>query len=259
MVVPLNVLTDSGVAISPPPDVQRTMLGMDVLSRFGCNTWDEATAGSTRPFDAIVIGRGMIGGYCADKVYGDGQTAGLKVLVADKVYGDGQTARLKVLVLDAGPFVVPTHVQNLPRAGLNVPGPLLPSNDPGVARDLVWGMPWRSNVGFIGQAYCVRGKSLYWRGWCPRLLADPPLAVDGRSPASGLFAFDKYTSVTVLVDVVRDAAGQSDAQRRLSEPTSSRECCGQRLIQAEPCQIRRRPGLSSYGDPNSARQVPHFR
>ena len=141
------------------------MLGMDVLSRFVCNTWDEATAGSTRPFDAIVIGRGMIGGYCADKVY-----------------GDGQTARLKVLVLDAGPFVVPTHVQNLPRFGSNVPGPLLPSNDPGVARDLVWGMPWRSNVEFIGQAYFVEGKSRYWGGWCPRLLADPPLAVDGRSP-----------------------------------------------------------------------------
>lgn len=44
---------------------------------------------------------------------------------------------------------------------------------------------------------------------------DPPLAVQGQSPASGLFAFDKYSSVTVLIDAVRQAAGQSDAQRRL--------------------------------------------
>ncbi|MFL5285965.1 MAG: hypothetical protein ACJ8AW_34560 [Rhodopila sp.] len=129
---------------------------------------------------------------------------------------------------------------------------------------------------WVGQAYCVGGKSLYWGGWCPRLLPgdltswppsvagylnlhyptleqqvgvadttdfiqgplfnllksrlttivagglggatrvkDPPLAVQGQSPASGLFAFDKYSSVTVLMDAVREAAGQSDAQRRL--------------------------------------------
>ena len=42
----------------------------------------------------------------------------------------------------------------------------------GLPRALVWGMPWRSNVEFVGQAYCVGGKSLYWGGWCPRLEAD---------------------------------------------------------------------------------------
>jgi choline dehydrogenase-like flavoprotein len=202
----------------------------------------------------------MFGGYCADKIY-----------------RFGINNNLKVLVLDAGPFLIPTHAQNLPNVGLNVPDPLLPSNDPGVARDLVWGMPWRSNVPFIGQAYCVGGKSLYWGGWCPRLLADDlaawpptvaqyltqnyplleqqtgvsddtefiqgplfallnknvaatitaetvpnldsvevaPLAVQGQSPASGLFAFDKYSSVAVLIDAVRDAAQLPDSQRRL--------------------------------------------
>jgi hypothetical protein len=167
-------------------------------------------------------------------------------------------------------------VQNLPRAGLDVPEPILPAADNGVARDLVWGIPWRSNVEFVGQAYCVGGKSLYWGGWCPRLQADdltswppsvtqyltqnysileqqvgvsdstdfiqgplfnllktrfstlaqgtvaginsvedPPLAVQGQSPASGLFAFDKYSSVTLLIDSAREAAGQTDAARRL--------------------------------------------
>jgi choline dehydrogenase-like flavoprotein len=258
--MPLNQLFDSGNPITPPPDVQRTTLGLDVLSRFIGNTWDEATAGSTRAFDAVVIGGGMFGGYCAEKIY-----------------RFGANNNLKVLVLDAGPFLIPTHVQNLPNMGLDVPDPLLPSNDPGVARDLVWGMPWRSNVPFIGQAYCLGGKSLYWGGWCPRLLADDlaswpptvaqyltqnyplmeqqtgvaddtefiqgplfallnqqisaviqaktvpnldsaeiaPLAVQGQSPASGLFAFDKYSSITVLIDAVRDAAQQPDPQRRL--------------------------------------------
>jgi hypothetical protein len=256
----INYLVDSGQPIQPPPDVQRTTLGLDVLSRFVCNTWDEAVNNGGAPFDAVIIGAGMFGGYCADKIYRDGAARGLRVLV-----------------LDAGPFLVPTHVQNLPQAGLNVPGPLYPADDPGSARELVWGMPWRSNVDFIGQAYCVGGKSLYWGGWCPRLQADdlsswpptvaqylttnyptlesqtgvtdrtefiqgnlysllktqisgfvsaasianldsvedPPLAVQGQSPASGLFSFDKYSSVTLLIEAVREAAGQPDSQRRL--------------------------------------------
>jgi len=253
----LNLLLDSGQPM-PSPDVQRTTLGLDVLGRYVCNTWDEATAGGTRHFDAVVIGAGMFGGYCAEKIF-----------------RFGGANNLKVLVLDAGPFLVPTHLQNLPNLSLYAPEPLLPSNDPGTARNLVWGMPWRSNVPFIGQAYCFGGKSLFWGGWCPRLLAsdladwpadiatylnnnyplveqqtgvddrtdfiqgplysllktlatsaigtvpaidsveDPPLAVQGQSPASGLFSFDKFSSATLLIDAVREAAGQGDSDRRL--------------------------------------------
>lgn len=40
-----------------------------------------------------------------------------------------------------------------------------------MARELVWGLPWRGNVEFPGLAYCLDGKSLYWGGWCPRLTA----------------------------------------------------------------------------------------
>jgi hypothetical protein len=266
--MPLNWLNDSGNRIDPPPDVQRTTLGVDVLSRLVCNTWDEATNNGGRPFDAVVIGAGMFGGYCADKIY-----------------RFGAERNLRVLVLDAGPFLIPCHYQNLPDIGLRIPAAISPANDPGVARDLVWGMPWRSNVDFIGQAYCIGGKSLYWGGWCPRLLAsdlaewpptvakyllqnyetlekqtgvvlerpsgparktefiqgalfellkqriltiknraavpnlyeiaDPPLAVQGQSPASGLFSFDKYSSISVLIEAVRDAASQPDSRRRL--------------------------------------------
>jgi choline dehydrogenase-like flavoprotein len=258
--MPLNRLTDSGQPIVPPPDVQHTTLGVDVLGRFVCNTWDEATVGGSRDFDAIVIGAGMFGAYSAEKIY-----------------RWGAANNLKVLVLEAGPFLVPTHLQNMPDIGLYPPDPLYPANDTGVPRDVVWGMAWRANVPFIGQAYCVGGKSLYWGGWCPRLLAsdlaawpptvaqyltqnyplmeqqtgvsddtefiqgplfnllkqrvsasiqantipnldsveDPPLAVQGQSPASGLFGFDKYSSVTLLIDAARDASNQPDSQRRL--------------------------------------------
>jgi hypothetical protein len=259
--MPLDGLIDSGQPL-PLPDVQRTTLGIDVLSRFVCNTWEEATANGGPPFDAVVIGAGMFGGYCADKIYRDG------------------APNLRVLVLDAGPFLIPSHYQNLPDIGLKIPEAIDPANDPGIARELVWGIPWRSKEKFIGQAYCIGGKSLYWGGWCPRLLADDlaawpptvaqyliqnypileqqtgvdvktdfiqgalfdllkqrvstviqqtavpnldfaedaPLAVQGQSPASGLFGFDKYSSVTVLISAIREAidqAGGDDARRLL--------------------------------------------
>lgn len=256
--MPLNLLLDTGQPIQPPPDVQRTTMSLDVLGRFVCNTWDEAIGNGGPPFDAVIVGGGMFGGYCADKL---SRSANGRLL--------------RVLVLEAGPFLVPTHVQNLPRAGLDIPAPMFPSADNGTARDLVWGIPWRSNVEFVGQAYCVGGKSLYWGGWCPRLqmddlaswppsavqylsqnyptleqqvgvadkadfiqgalfnllktrftsiapgisevsnIEDPPLAVQGQSPASGLFAFDKYSSATVLIDAAREASEQTDSARRL--------------------------------------------
>ena len=45
-----------------------------------------------------------------------------------------------------------------------------------------------------------------------------PLAVQGSAPASGLFSFDKYSSLPILVDAVREAvaaSGVNDAARRL--------------------------------------------
>jgi hypothetical protein len=76
--MPLDRLVDSGQQITPPPDVQRTTLGLDALSRFICNTWEEATAKGTRRFDAIVIGAGMFGGYCANKYIASGKVPGSK-------------------------------------------------------------------------------------------------------------------------------------------------------------------------------------
>jgi choline dehydrogenase-like flavoprotein len=137
--------------INEPVAVQDTTFAIDVMGRYICNTWDEAVNNGGVAFDAIVIGAGMFGAYCAEKLY--------------------RHANLRVLVLDAGSFLVSEHVQNLSKIGLNTGGAVqVTSNaqDPG-ARELVWGSPWRSQVPFPGLAYCLGGRSLYWGGWSPRL------------------------------------------------------------------------------------------
>lgn len=129
--------------------VQDTTLALDAVSRYVCNTWEEATGNGGAPFGAIIVGAGMYGGAVATALY--------------------RLTGRRVLVLDAGSFLVTEHVQNMAQIGFNVPGAISPAADPGVARELVWGMPWRGNVDFPGLAYCAGGKSLFWGGWCPRL------------------------------------------------------------------------------------------
>lgn len=140
----------------PPPDVQRTTFSVDVLGRFVCNTLDEALADPD--FDVVVIGAGMYGGYCAAEVFWQ---------------GDEEAVRpLRVLVLEAGPFLLAEHGQNIPSAGVYDPAGQFDTYDdqnPRIREKLVWGIGWRSNVPFNATAYCVGGKSLYWGGWCPRL------------------------------------------------------------------------------------------
>lgn len=143
----VNKLIDSAT----PTEVQETSFTVDVLGRYICNTWDEAVNNGGRPFDAVVIGAGMFGAYCAEKIYRKGN--------------------MRVLVLDGGNFLVSEHIQNLSRIGLNTAKAVaVPTDaqDPG-PRERVWGNPWRSNTPFPGMAYCLGGRSLYWGGWSPRL------------------------------------------------------------------------------------------
>ena len=247
--------------LTPSPteevDYQETSFSIDAVARNICNTWEEAMTDSA--FDAVIIGSGMYGGYCADKLFRESKTK-------------------RTLVLEAGAFLLAEHFQNLPNIGLNVPDPMDPSNDNGLPREIVWRMPWRGNISFVGTPYCLGGKSLYWGGWCPRLtdadltgwpptvvqylknhyaevemqlgvaesadfiqgplyqalraraeavqpqvpgltaIERPPLAVLWRSPASGIFAFNKYSSLPMIIGAIRDAiseAGDNDAKRRL--------------------------------------------
>ncbi|MGH8548722.1 MAG: family 16 glycoside hydrolase [Methylococcales bacterium] len=144
---------------SPTP--QTTDFTRDVLGRYTCNGLDEALASidptrsaSARPFDVVIVGGGSFGPIFAQHL----------------MYRDPTGAR-RILVLEAGPLMLPEHVQNLPMLGLNVPGPT--SVDSGVTRNEVWGLPWRTDVprGFPGLAYCLGGRSVYFGGWSPQLLA----------------------------------------------------------------------------------------
>ena len=131
--------------------VQDTEFTLDVMGRYVCSTWDEATQNGGVAFDVVVIGAGMFGAYCAEKIY--------------------RNSNARILVLDAGSLLVTEHVQNLARIGLNAGGAVaVESNaqDPG-PRERVWGSPWRSKVPFPGLAYCLGGRSLYWGGWAPQL------------------------------------------------------------------------------------------
>lgn len=158
----------------PPVEVQETDFSIDVLGRFICNTWEEATQNGGVGFDAVIIGAGMFGAYCAEKIY--------------------RHANVRVLVLDAGSLLVTEHVQNLSRIGLNPAAAIKvesTSQDPG-PRENVWGNPWRSPTPFPGLAYCLGGRSLYWGGWAPQL-TDADLA---QWPAElKTFLRDNYKSV----------------------------------------------------------------
>ena len=139
---------------------QRTDFALDVLGRYVCNGLDEALRSQdstlrpdARPFDVVILGGGSFG-----------------IALAQHLFNTDSLRSHRILVLEGGPFVLPEHVQNLPMLGLNVPPPT--TVDPGVARNEVWGLPWRTSVpgGFPGLAYCLGGRSLFFGGWAPQLL-----------------------------------------------------------------------------------------
>lgn len=144
--------------LNPDPnvqvDVQQTEFSHDMLGRWVCSTWPEVSNNGGAPFDVVIIGAGMFGGYIADKIYRRAENIGLRILV-----------------VDAGSFLLPTHVQNLPQIGLFAPmAQKVASNaqDPG-PQNLVWGHPWHSDKPFPGLAYCLGGRSIFWGGWSPKL------------------------------------------------------------------------------------------
>ena len=132
--------------MATPPQTPTTAFTRDVVGRYVCNGLDEALASTTgdadaRPFDYIVIGGGSFG-----------------TVLAARLARRDVTGAHRILVLDAGAYVYPEHVQNLP---------------PGLDSGEVWGVPWSSdsprswNQRFPGLAYCLGGRSVFWGGWSP--------------------------------------------------------------------------------------------
>ena len=123
-----------------------TSFTLDNMGRFLCNTLQEAAdsaaetvAGRRRDFDVIVIGGGTFGAVVAEHL-----------LVTDR------TRSRRILVLEAGPFVLPEHVQNMPFMG--------------GAPDLR--VPWVNHpaLNYSGLIFAIGGRSLTWGGWSPELL-----------------------------------------------------------------------------------------
>jgi choline dehydrogenase-like flavoprotein len=137
--------------VSNPQD---TLFTFDIFGRYACNTLEEAVnsinRADRRMFDFIIIGGGSFG-----------------AVLASHLFNRDRTQAHRILVLEAGPFVLSEHVQNLP-GNFAPPG----KDNPGT----VWGQPWTSdspmgfNQKFPGLAYCVGGRSLFWGGWSPYLI-----------------------------------------------------------------------------------------
>ncbi len=162
----------------------------DVLGSKVCDSWETVQAwlkANPSGFDVVIVGAGTFGGYLADKLYR-----------ADIVYTelgeDGKASKPsdrtgteqgpRILVIEEGPFLLPTHFQNLPGnlSALMIAFPDRVGNAQiDVLRPDVWKLPWEigpvpagvdarwaADV-FYGLAYCVGGRSVFWSGWSPRL------------------------------------------------------------------------------------------
>ncbi len=232
-------------------DIQDTTSSVDAIGNRICSSWNKVNrANESQRFDIVIIGAGMFGAYCAEKLF----------------RRDTSKKKLRILVLDAGPFFLPTHVKNLPLSGMS--------------NAAVWTRPWTGNDAFLkggGSAFCVGGRSLFWAGWAPELMPDDlkkwpedvrnflnsdegyestaieigskestdfiaetdtykrldeafqaarkkevfgeaqidlikeaPLAVQGSPPAPGIFPFDQYSSVTFLIDAISQDLSNSE-------------------------------------------------
>jgi len=177
------------------PNVQTTDFTRDVIGRYVCNGLDEAMASTisgASPFHYIILGGGTFGGALASFLSGLDPTSSVcKDTNSQDCPDRYQRYHSRVLVLEAGPMLLTEHEQNLPGIGVGVPGAatiaqLQPDptkrNVPAPPRNEVWGVPWHSDDGFNGLAYCIGGRSVFWGGWAPRFLRSE-MPVDGLSPA----------------------------------------------------------------------------
>jgi hypothetical protein len=181
-------------------DVQQTDFGYDVVPRYICNDWQEVAAAQgagAYPFDAIIIGAGMFGGYCAEKLY-----------------RAGGAAAYRILLLDAGAFLLQSHIQNLPQQlGGSIGGASYnrQRDDASGTQNVIWGMPWISNEKFPGLAYCVGGRSLFWGGWSPELTLDdlanwPPDAAAYLNSALGYASTAAEIGSALTTDFIKQTA-----------------------------------------------------
>src|SRR5215216_3884717 len=104
---------------SPTPE---TIFTKDILGNFVCNTFADAAAANAAggPFDAVIIGGGTFGLALAQDVFFRSKRFNQG---PGGVPEDGfKPAGFRILVLEAGPFTLPAHVQDIPNLRLFAPG-----------------------------------------------------------------------------------------------------------------------------------------
>ena len=132
--------------MAQPLQSEPTSFTLDNMGRFLCNSLQEAldssaqtVGGRKRDFDVVIIGGGTFGSVVAEHLF----------------IGDATHSR-RILVLEAGPFVLPEHVQNMPYMG--------------GAPDMR--VPWTNHpaLNYGGLSFNIGGRSLTWGGWSPEPL-----------------------------------------------------------------------------------------
>ena len=132
-----------------PLSAESTTFSLDNMGRLICNTLQEAmdsagqvVGGRTRGFDTIVVGGGTFGS-----------------VVAEHLFISDITRSRRILVLEAGPYVLAEHVQNMPFVA--------PVNGASDMR-----VPWVNHpaLNYAGLLFAIGGRSLTWGGWSPELL-----------------------------------------------------------------------------------------
>src|SRR5215213_10325068 len=164
---------------------QSTSFTLDHQGRFLCNTLQEAfastgevIAGRKRDFDVIIIGGGTFGS-----------------VVAEHLFVNDTTRSRRILVLEAGSFVLPEHVQNMPFQG----------GAPNLR------VPWvnHPSLAYGGLIYAIGGRSLTWGGWSPELLDEewaawPQSVRDALRPAASAEGYFAKASRQIRVKETND-------------------------------------------------------
>lgn len=132
-----------------------------ILGDYFCSTVEQIKGDNAKSFDVVVIGSGMYGSYIASKLYYWGH----------RKPGSEFEKKLKILILEAGPFIVHEHYENLPpktnifdryRELPYMKSPYICHVHRAGASEKYFGEITKHN-------YCVGGKSLTWGKWAPRL------------------------------------------------------------------------------------------
>lgn len=220
--------------------IQQTSLSLDTLARFTCNTFDEVifSDNSQSPFDYIVIGSGMYGSYAASKLFRLSGDQKPRILVLDagpfllsnhiQNYSDSfgysvfDAIKSKPYISNLPPNEIHDHYYCIGGKSLGWGKwcPRMTQNDlsqwPDEISDYLHanheivevetGIKPTDEFIFgelhdrLTEKFCLSYSKV--EGFTG--VSQPPIAAQAQTPASGLFSFDAFSSVTLLLDAIRE-------------------------------------------------------